>query len=280
MAFTIRWTTGSEATLDRDSQTRTRKGEIVGKLPYTGGMDCFDYISNAVMSWVTTNLPTYSTPFGLLYLNSIQLSEHYYAQHYTFSANYSPINKMTGTYQITVDQAVGNVHITAGRRIAGYDGTGKCPDNGGVFFDGTEITGTEIPVAEDSITVSYRHPQAYLIASYIRSIGRLRGYPNSDTFLGYDPGEVMYMGGNFTQTDAEASASYSFKISPNATNLVIGGCTVVEKKGFDAISPTYEMKDWTAGDGTKHATKVVKGIEIIRPEGREWKAYKTTFGWG
>jgi len=278
MAFTIRWTTGSEATLDRDNQTRTRKGEIVGTLPYTGGLDCFDYISNAVMSWVTASMPYYSTPFGTLYLNSIQLFEHYYAQHYTFSANYSPINKMTGTYQITVDQAVGNVHVTAGRRIAGYDGTGKCPDNGGVFFDGTEITGTEIMVAEGRFSVSYRHPQAYLIGSYIRAIEALVGFPCADSFLGYAAGEVTYAGGNFTETDAEASASYSFVTSRNVTNLVVGGVTIASKAGFDVLSPTYEMKDWTAGDGTKHATKVVKGIEVIRP--REWKAYKSVFGWG
>lgn len=278
MSFTCRWTTGSEASLDRDSQTRTRKGEIIGTLPYAGAADCFDYISSTVMTWVVTNLNTYSTPFGTLYLNSIQLSEHHYAQHYTFSANYSPVNKMTGTYQISVDQAVGNVHVTAGRRIAGYDGTGKCPDNGGTFFDGTEITGTEIMVAEGRFSVSYRHPQAYLNGSYIRAVEQLVGYPNSDSFLGYAAGEVQYAGGNFTETDAEASASYSFVTSRNATNLVIGGVTITSKAGFDVLSPTYEMKDWTAGDGTKHPTKVVKGIEVIRP--REWKAYRSVFGWG
>lgn len=273
MAFTIKLTTGSTASIDRDQQTRTRTGVVLGTLPYAG-QDCFDYISNLVMTWMVQQYPTYSTPFGTLYLNSIQLSEEYYAQKYTFSATYGVLNKMSGTYQITVDQAVGSVHITAGRRIAGYNGTGTCPDNDGTFFDGQQVTGTDIPVAEDRFSISYRHPQAWLNAAYIRNVGRLRGYPNNDTFLGYDPGEVMYMGGNFTQTDSEASASYSFAVSPNATNIVVGACTITEKKGWDVASPTWEPDV----DGNDNAVKKVLGIEIIRP--REWKAYRSVFGWG
>jgi hypothetical protein len=174
-----------------------------------------------------------------------------------------------------VDQAVGTQKVTAGERIAGY-GT-NCPDNQGVFFDGKEITGIEVPVAEDKIAVSYRHPRMYLNHAYIRGVGKLRGYPNSDTFLGYSPGEVVYMGGQFTESEAEASASYNFAISPNVTNLVIGGITVTEKKGWDALNCIYEdIVD--SSSGSDQAARVLKGIETIRP--REWKAYRSAFGWG
>ena len=273
MALTLRLQTGSDLTLDRDNLVIVRKFDVIGTLPYSGGGDAFDYVSSQVMSLITGSYPTYGTPMGTLYWNSIQLHESVYAQKYEISVTYSPWNKQSGTYQITVDQAVGNVHVTAGVRIAGYNGTGTCPNNGGVFFNGEEVTGCDVPVAEDRITVSYRHPQAYLNAAYIRAIGTLRGYPNSDVFLGYAAGEVRYMGGNFTQSDAEASASYSFEISPNVTNLVVAGCTVATKSGFDVLSPTYE-KSAVSSLGVK----LVQGIEVIRP--REHKAYRTKFGWG
>ena len=175
MTFTLRWTTGSEQTLDVDSQICTRKGEIVGTLPYAGPMDCFDYISDSVNTWVLANLPTMTTRFGTLFLNSIQLSERFYAQHYEFSASYGTINKQTGTYQITVDQAVGNEQVAAGELIACYPAASAPADETGSFHDGREQKSFPVPVEEDRITVSYRHPKAYLNAAYIRAVGRLRG---------------------------------------------------------------------------------------------------------
>jgi hypothetical protein len=277
MDLTLRLKVGSDLTLDHDALTIVRKFEVLGYLPYTHGGDCFDWLSSQVMALIVAGYPTYGTAMGTLFWNSIQLHENYYAQHYDCSVTYSPVNHQTGTYQILVDQAVGNVHVTAGRRIAGYPAS-TCPDNGGVFFNGEEVTGSEVPVAEDRITIMYRHPQAYLNGAYIRNVGTLRGYPNADTFLGYAPGEVRYMGGNFSQTDCEASASYSFEISPNVTNLVVGGITVASKEGFDVLSPIYEPSTNTDGSGKTHAIKPLKGIEVIRC--REYKPYKSVFGWG
>lgn len=284
MTFTLRWATGSEQTLDVDSQICTRKGEIIGTLPYAGSMDCFDYISDSVNTWVLANLPTMTTRFGTLYLNSIQLSERFYAQHYEFSASYSTVNKQTGTYQITVDQAVGNENVAAGELIACYPAGAYPTDETGSFHDGREQKSFPVPVEEDRITVAYRHPKAYLNAAYIRAIGRLRGKPNSDTFLGYDPGEVRYMGGNFTQSDSEASASYTFEISPNVTNLVMyatptdAGITIATKSGFDIVQPVWEAAEGTTDGGDKLPIVRPKYVKVIRP--KRHVAYKSVFGWG
>lgn len=273
MTFTLRHKLGSDLTLDRESLTIVRKMEVIGKLPYSLGGDAFDYVSSAVMALIQQNYATYVTPMGTLFWNSIQLHENVYAQQYEISVTYSPTDRQSGTYQITMDEGVGNVHVTAGRRIAGFNGTGVCPDNKGIFFNGEEVTGTEVPVAESRIVISYRHPQAFLNRAYIRAIGTLRGYPCSDGFLGYAAGEVRYMGGPFTETDTEATATYNFDISPNVTNLTVGECVVTEKSGFDTLSPTYEP----AEDGGRPVRRIV-GIETIRT--REHKAYIPVFGWG
>jgi hypothetical protein len=275
-ALRLRETTGSDLTLDRDNLVIVRKFEVIGDLPYTKGGDAFDWVSSQVMGLITASYPTYGTSMGTLYWNSIQLHEQFYAQKYDISVTYSPYNKQSGTYQISVDQAVGNVHVTAGERIAVYPTT-SAHNNKGTFFNGLEVTGTEVPVPEDRISISYRHPQAYLNAAYIRAVGALRGYPNSDTFLGYAAGEVMYLGGNFTQSDSEASASYAFSISPNATNITVADILIADKKGFDVLSPIYKP-DTNTASGVTVGVKVVEAFEIIRP--MRWKAYKSVFGWG
>lgn len=274
MAFTLRLKTGSDMNVTGDDCVTVRKMEMLGTLPYTGGSDAFDYVASAATQLVLAQFPNYMTPVGQTYVNSIQLHEKYYAQEYELSVTYGKSNKQTGTYQITVDQAVGNVWVTAGVRIGWYGQAGQAEiDSGGVFFNGEEVTGTEVPVAEDRLIVSYRHPQAYLNRSYMQAVSTLRGYPNADTFLGYAAGEVRYMGGQFTESETEATAQYNFDISPNVTNLVVAGITIASKYGFDTLSPHYAH-----GVNNDNPVKTIKGFEIIRTRG--WKNYKAVFGWG
>ncbi len=287
MTLTLKLAVGSDLTLDRENLTIVRKFSVLGTLPFAGGGDAFDYVASYVMAAIQNGGvdpngaaygPTYQTQMGMLFWNSIQLHESHYAQLYDASVTYSPFDRQSGTYQVSVDQAVGNQHITAGTLIDSYPAT--WPGNGGAFHDGSENIGCSIPVSEDRITIQYRHPKAFLNWDYTRAVGKLRGFPNSDTFLGYAAGEVRYMGGNFSQTDCEATASYTFDISPNApaNSITIGGVTITkETSGFDVIQVVFAPDTDTAG-GETHAVQKVLGIDVIRP--RAHKAYKSVFGWG
>lgn len=280
MAIPLTWelTTGNQDNLDPENPTRILRFRGRNYLPInTGGMDFFDYASHHAWAFVNGNYPTQQTPLGLLYLNSVQLHENFYGLNYDLTANYSRNEKASGSFQITVDQAVGTVKMTAGRRIAGYGPAANEVDNEGVFFNGSEVTGVEEPVAEDKVIISYRHPELFLSYAYIRAVGALRGYPNNDTFLGYLPGEVKYMGGQFTASEAEATAQYHFAISRRVTSLPLGEITITVKEGWDAISPTYEADTHVDG-GATHAVRILKYVEIIRT--REWKNYVAIFGWG
>ena len=167
--------------------------------------------------------------------------------------------------------------------MAGYPGGyvgDAAGDNGGVIFDGQEVVGVDVPYGQTRIVIAYRHPQMFLNHAYLRGVETLVGRPNSDMFLGYDPGEIAYAGGNATESECEASAEYSFEVSRNATNLVVGGITIDEKKGFDIISPVYKWDSDEDTEGTKRAVRLIDYIEIIRPRGREWLGYVSVFGWG
>lgn len=280
MSLTLEEIIGSDATLDPKSLTIIRKFRVKGQLPYTHGGDAFNYVANQVMGLIRTTYPNYVTPYGTLHWNSIQLHEDHYAILYQISVTYSPNDRQSGTYQLSVDDSAGSVHITAGRLIETYAAAAadKRPQGGAIGVDGDEVRGCDISVAEMKISVQFRHPQAFLNRNYIIATGQLIGYPNNDAFLGFQAGEVVYMGGPKTQSDCECSATYNFAVSYNATNLVIGGITVSDKKGWDVISPYYEPATNTNGAGTVHAQRKLKSIDIVRP--REWKDYVSVFGWG
>ena len=290
MALTLELIIGSDLTLDREALTIVRKFRVKGTLPYSAGGDCFDTVSSLVMGLVvgTPAYARYQTPMGNLYWNSIQLHESYYAQLYEISVTYSPFNKQTGSYLIRIEHAAGTAKATAGEWIAGYP-SAKVPGyknapgekgNKGVIWDGQEVVGADVPYNQTRIVISYRHPQMFLNHAYLRAIGKLVGHPNNDMFLGYDPGEIAYTGGNATESECEASAEYTFEVSRNETDLEVGGITIDEKKGFDYISPVYEWETDDDDGGNTKRIRPVDYIEIIRPRGREWKDYVSVFGWG
>jgi len=281
MALTLELITGSDMTLDRDNLTIVRKFRARGTLPYSGGGDCFDAVSSQVMGLINMSYFTYNTPLGTLYWNSIQLYESYYAQLYEIGVTYSPFNKQVGTYLVRVEHAAGMAKATAGTLIAGYPTASRpAGGNGGVIWNGREVVGVDVPFNETRIVISYRHPKMFLNHAYLRAVGALVGHPNSDTFLGYAPGEIAYAGGNATESECEASAEYSFEVSRNETDLEVGGITIDAKTGFDVISPVYKWSTDEDGGGNTKAVRAIDYIEIIRPRGREWRAYASVFGWG
>lgn len=271
MAIRFEKITGGDISME--PPTAVVKYRLTGAPSPLPGGDYFDYVA----SYVLNNVPsTYSHPRGTIFLQDIQIHENWYARHYDVVAPYTRFKKQSGAYQISVDQTGGSVHVTAGTRIAGYGEAGNAVNNGGLIgVDGDEVLGCDIPVEETKINVMFRHPTAFLTRAYIRNTGRLVGFPNNDGFLGYDPGEVLYLGGQFTETDTESTAMYSFAISYNRTNFTIGGITITEKKGWDVISPAYK---YAVDNG--YGVRQLKYIEIIRPAGREWTNYASVFGWG
>jgi hypothetical protein len=278
---------GSDLTLDRENLTIVRKFRVKGMLP-GGPSDVFDTVASYVMAAIVTGGvdsnghaygPAYATPQGVLHWNSIQLHESHYAQNYQINVTYTPYRKQqSGTYMVRIEHAAGTAQATAGEHIAVYP-AGSPVGNKGTIWNGQEVVGVDVPFNQTRIVVSFRHPQMFLNHNYLRNIGKLVGYPNSDTFLGYDPGEISYAGGNATESECEASAEYTFDVSRNEKNLEVGNITIAEKKGFDVISPVYEWDTDADAAGKTVAVRPIKYIAIIRPRGREWESYGP-FGWG
>jgi hypothetical protein len=270
--------TGSDLTLNADNLSIVRKFRARDKLPNSITIDYFDYVSSQAMAWVQVNLPHYVTPYGILYWNTIQVHENHYALNYDISVTYGPKNRQTGAYQITVDGTGGTVNVTQGT-VIGKFGTGAPSSLTDVSpligVEGETVRGIDIPVEKMSITVSYRHPGGWLNANYAKTLSALVGYPNNDTFLTYAPGEVMFLGPRFGESQSESSAEYSFAVSRNLTDFVVAGITIDTKYGWDILDPVYK-------DDTKDGKpiKTVDYFKTIRPAGRSWVNYVDAFGWG
>jgi hypothetical protein len=233
---------------------------------------------NLVASFAMANVPlTYLHPQGLLFRGDMQLHENVYARSYDITVPYTKSKKESGTYQITVDQTGGTVNVKAGTRIAAFfNAAADEVNNGGLIgVNGDDVEGVDIPVESTKIVVNFRHPQGVLNRAYVYRTGALTGYVNSDPFLGREPGEFRYQGGNFTESDTEASAAYNFEFSENIVGATIGGIANINKKGWDVFSPTFfdDVEN-------NNPAKKLKCLEVVRPAGREFKAFAAAFGWG
>jgi len=273
MAFEFRIESRSES-IDKESPTAIINATGEGSLPTLIGGDFFDYVSSASMAWA---MSTIETAIGPLYLNNIQVSEVHYGMKYNLVLSYSKNNRQTGAYQISYNGTGGTVHVTAGTLVNVYgDAPAKEKVSALIGEDGDEVHGIDIPTPVCKITVSYRHPKAFLNRDYLDAVSELTGHYNHDTFLGYPPGEIRFMGPDATESEAEATAQYSFERSPNMANFVVDGIQISSKKGWEVLTPVF-ASDAPGG----HARRKVKYWKVIKdPGGVGDKNFKKVFGWG
>lgn len=269
---------GRSLTLSKQGPKLTVPFRMRDRLPQTIGGDYFNFVASAALSFIQGTYPWYDTPHGRLYWNDIQVSERFYAAYYDITVSYSPNEKSVGAYQISVDTSGGTVNVKQGTVISKFGANAPAnladvPTTIGVV--GEDIRGVDVPISEMKVTITFRHPQGILNHAYIRAVGELTGFPNSDPFLLWDQHEVMYRGGNFSESNTEATAAYNFVISYNATNVTVAGITGINKPGWAILDPVY--KDDEKDD------RLVKEIDYFKtmwPGDRSPKAYASVFGWG
>ena len=168
--------TGKDINISAENLRLTRRFRGIDKLPQSVGGDYFDFMAGAALSTIQAMYPTYSTPYGTLYWNEIQVHENHYALNYDITVSYTPYERAAGAYQISVDTTGGTVTAREGKVIGKFGADAPASINDcspliGVI--GEEVSGIEIPVETTKIVVNFRHPQMYLNRSYIRATGKL-----------------------------------------------------------------------------------------------------------
>ncbi len=87
-----------------------------------------------------------------------------------------------------------------------------------------------------------------MTGAYKSTLFFLTACVNNDAFKGFAPGEVLFLGASGTQRGQEDwEITFKFAASPNATGLVIGEITGINKKGWEYLWVRYaDAEDTTA----------------------------------
>lgn len=225
---------------------------------------------------VSATLPLITTAAGLLYRQDVKVDEVGYAV-WNVTVPYATKKNETGKWTWDFDTTGGSVTIKASKStVARYVPPGKTAADHKqlIGVHGDEVDGTTVVIPTLKINARYRHPLAVVTIPYAKQLARWTGKVNSDVFLTFDPGEVLFLGARGSDgTEAEAEVGYSFACEENLQNVVIGEIQNIQKQGWDYL--WLEWEDYT--DGGKPAKKP-KQINVERVYGRIPLAASLGFG--
>jgi hypothetical protein len=152
--------------------------------------------------------------------------------------------KQIGEATFSFDGTGGTTTITQAYAQTGY-GTDP-PDHGKAVnvIDGI-AEGVEVVVPALSFAIQQKFDGGTITLPWLRSIVLATGCVNGDVFLGFMPGEVLFLGPTGSQPFAffsngqvqfaEREMEFRFAVSPNLTGLTIDGISVPSKPGHDYL---------------------------------------------
>ena len=85
---------------------------------------------------------------------------------------------------------------------------------------------------------------AVITQSYYRQLCVLAGSVNSEAFLGFPPGELIFLGASGSRQGAGLwRITYRFGFLPNETDVAVGDLTVLTKNGWDLLWVYYSQQE-------------------------------------
>ncbi|MCA9179589.1 MAG: hypothetical protein KDB14_34270 [Planctomycetales bacterium] len=161
-----------------------------------------------------------------------------------------------GTHKVT--QSLETIH-----RVEA-DPADPAPDlKQAIGWDGKKVNGVEIVVPKLEFSITAYYDPASVTTAYMKTLARNTGRTNSAAWLGFDPGEVLYMGSTGDGDVPLVSGArvkpiplvHKFAASENVINLAVGDMTVPSKNGFDYLWVRYKQIE--SADATNIVPKPV-----------------------
>lgn len=196
-----------------------------------------------------------ATQWGILYRQDIRTVSTGFGI-WDVEVPYGPRKNVSGDYSFRFDTTGATLRIFASREhVESYGplgATGTNIHNGAINVRNGEAEGVEIVVSALKLTVDFRHPQGVVTIPFAKNLSNYTGRYNSDTFLTFDPGELLFLGSTGGDgTTAEAEVSYHFAGKPNESNMTIGNIANIVAKGHDYAWVEYEDDDAAGEAGTR-----------------------------
>jgi len=183
-----------------------------------------------------------STASGIIYRDDVRIKRTAFNQ-WDVEVPYTSRKNEAGEWTWDFDTTGGTIHITQAKaEVARYAATGSAPNQlGAIAVDGDEVKGTDIIVPAMKINVQFKHAMATVTLAKAKFLSDITGMVNSDTFLTFAPGEVLFLGARGSDGSvAEATINYQFAMAKNVTGQTIGSIAGVAKKAWEVAWIRYE----------------------------------------
>ena len=118
----------------------------------------------------------------------------------------------------------------------------------GQYGDNSEFAGVDVPSADLQETYTKVMKISSLTTAFRRKVAGLVGCVNSNTFKGWEPGEVMFLGCSFSGVDRareSVTVSFNFSIKPNEKNVKLGNIPLGDVAGWDYVWTLKPKTTWS-----------------------------------
>jgi hypothetical protein len=205
-----------------------------------------------------------STYAGLNIL-SISITERINANTWKVQARYGvpqPYQEEAPEPETSFDTAGGTQHITQSLATTRYPLL--APDlQGTIGYDGENVNGVDIPMAAFNFQeLHYLTDEQVDGAAYQVLTGKI----NADTFRGFAPGELLFLGAYGRKRGKNGLWEITFKFSAqeNKTGLEVGSITGIAKRGWDYLWVRYGE---TTSGNNRIKVPVAVYVEEVYEEG-------------
>lgn len=165
----------------------------------------------------------------------------------------------TGQWTFDFDTTGGSFHIKASKSTVASYGTSPPDYKQLIGVNGDDVEGADIVIPALKINVTYSHPLGVVTIALAKTLARLTGKVNSQTFLTFDAGEVLYLGSTGSDgTEKEATVGYQFACEENLQNQIVGAISGIQKDGWDLA--------WIKWKDAEDGGKPVKQPEFVYVE--------------
>lgn len=221
---------------------------------------CEGIFDSGVVKASAANLtaPVVATDQGLLFRENIRVEEAADSLYYV-SVTYGQRKNEVGQYRISGTTTGGTLHISHSlETVDSYPGPGidEAPDHKQAIDLDKDMQprGTTFVVPALRLSYSFKHPAGSVNEEFGRNLARVTGRCNEDAWHGFEPGEVLLLGADFSDgSDCEAEVTYHVVAEENLNDLVISGVEGIAKSGHDLL-----WVWWGKGvDGGKPAAKPI-----------------------
>ena len=106
-----------------------------------------------------------------------------------------------------------------------------------------EVDGVDIVIPKLSWQETHTFPSSAITTDWVRDLARNTGKTNEDSFRGFAPGEVLFLGASGNYSDRHVAVTYKFEASENMEDQNVGGLIVDEKRGHDYLWCHYFEKE-------------------------------------